>query len=79
MSADAPDSPVVRPATSADLPRLGMLGALLFEEFHADIEKAYVQLIDATTGNRIGTNIPLNTDPDGDYLSLGFNGTVSRT
>jgi len=34
MPADSPASPVVRPATSADLPRLGRLGALLVEEHH---------------------------------------------
>ena len=34
MSADAPLRPIVRPATSADLPRIGILGALLVEVHH---------------------------------------------
>lgn len=34
MSSDAPTGPVVRRATSADLPRVGRLGALLVETHH---------------------------------------------
>ncbi|SRR6266568_1127095 len=34
MSADVPSGPSIRPATSADLPRIGKLGAILVETHH---------------------------------------------
>lgn len=48
MSADARPNPVIRPATSADLPRLGRLGALLVKEHHDVDVKRFLAARDRT-------------------------------
>lgn len=39
---DSPSGPIVRPATKADLPRLGVLGARLVEEHHAYDSRRFI-------------------------------------
>ncbi len=45
---DQPTAPVIRPATSADLPRLGRLGALLVDEHHSIDTRRFLPTRDRT-------------------------------
>jgi ribosomal protein S18 acetylase RimI-like enzyme len=76
MSADAPDSPVVRPATSADLPRLGRLGALLVEEFHAVDRKRFLPTRDRTPADYAAFLVRQLDDPNVVVLVADVHGDV---
>ncbi|MEP7383384.1 MAG: GNAT family N-acetyltransferase [Gemmatimonadota bacterium] len=63
MSSDALLNPVIRPATSADLPRLGRLGALLVETHHAFDSRRFLAARDRTPADYAGFLVRQLGDP----------------
>ncbi len=63
MSNDASLDPVIRPATTADLPRLGRLGALLVETHHAFDPRRFLAARDRTPADYAGFLVRQLDDP----------------
>jgi ribosomal protein S18 acetylase RimI-like enzyme len=72
------DSPsvTIRPATSADLPRLGRLGALLVEEHHAFDTRRFLPTRDRTPADYAAFMVAQLADPDVAVLVADVNGDV---
>jgi ribosomal protein S18 acetylase RimI-like enzyme len=74
-------SPTIRRATSADLPKIGRLGALLIEEHHGFDSRRFLAATDRTAehyGSFIGTQLEeadalvLVADQDGEMLGYAY-------
>lgn len=76
MSTELSDHPVVRPATSADLPRLGRLGALLVEEHHELDTRRFLASRDRTPADYAAFLVGQLSDPDVVLLVAEINGDV---
>jgi ribosomal protein S18 acetylase RimI-like enzyme len=63
MSTEPSLDPVVRPATTADLPRLGRLGALLVETHHAFDSRRFLAARDRTPADYAGYLVRQLDDP----------------
>lgn len=73
---DAPGGPIVRPATKADLPQIGPLGALLVAEHHAYDTKRFIAPTPRTPADYasyLGTQLD---DPDSAVLVADDHGKV---
>ena len=76
MTADGPPGPIVRRATSADLPRIGRLGALLVEVHHEFDSRRFLAARNRTPadyGSFLGSQLE---DPDIVVLVADDNGDV---
>ena len=76
MSADLSTAIGVRPATSADLPRLGRLGALLVEVHHAFDPKRFLPTRDRTPADYAAFLVRQLTDEGVVLLVAEINGDV---
>ena len=75
MPADA-TTPVVRPATSADLPRLGRLGAMLVDEYHELDPRRFIKTRDRTPADYALFLVKQLEKPDVVVLVADDNGDV---
>jgi ribosomal protein S18 acetylase RimI-like enzyme len=73
---DRPTGIVVRPATSADLPRLGRLGALLVEAHHALDTRRFLPTRDRTPADYAAFLVSQMGDPDVVLLVADDHGDV---
>jgi len=70
------DAAVIRPATSADLPRLGRLGALLVEEHHAFDTRRFLPTRDRTPADYAAFLVRQLADPSVIVLVADDHGDV---
>ena len=66
----------IRPATNADLPRLGRLGALLVDAHHALDERRFLPTRDRTPTDYAGFLVRQLADPDAILLVADDHGDV---
>lgn len=76
MTTDAPVHPIVRPATSTDLPRLGRLGTLLIEEHHELDARRFLATRDRTPADYAAFLVRRIEDPDAVVLVADIQGDV---
>lgn len=76
MSDDVPARPVVRRATSADLPRLGRLGALLVEVHHDFDPQRFLPTRNRTPADYASFLVTQLEDPDVAVFVADFNGDL---
>lgn len=76
MPFDAPIGPIIRAATSADLPRLGRLGALLVAEHHAFDAKRFLPMRDRMPADYAGFLLKQLRDADAIVLVADVHGDV---
>src|SRR5215471_15943879 len=76
MSADAPTQPLIRRAMTSDLPRLGMLGALLVEAHHKLDSQRFLAPNDRTPANYASFLKTKLEDPDAAVLVAETHGDV---
>lgn len=73
---DSSTSPIVRPATTADLPRLGRLGALLVDEHHAFDTLRFLPTRDRTPADYASFLVKQLADPNVVVLVADDHGDV---
>jgi ribosomal protein S18 acetylase RimI-like enzyme len=76
MTVDDRMEPLIRPATSADLPRLGRLGALLVETHHDFDPQRFLPTRDRTPADYAGFMLGQLGDPDVAVLVADDHGDV---
>lgn len=77
MSADAPTVPLIRPAMTSDLPRLGRLGARLVEAHHELDSQRFLAPNDRTPANYASFLTTKLEDPDAAILVAEAHGDVA--
>ena len=87
MTVDAPTAPIIRRAASADLPRIGRLGALLVEVHHDFDAQRFLAARNRTPadyGSFLGTQLKnpdvilLVADDNGDVIGYTYAGLEGR-
>jgi ribosomal protein S18 acetylase RimI-like enzyme len=76
MATNTTRSPITRPATRADLPRLGRLGALLVEEYHELNPQRFIRTRDRTPADYALFLVSQLEKPDVIVLVADDNGDV---